>query len=102
MQGEVSAHEAAKVAGDLFDMGCYEVSMGDTIGVATPASTVQLFEVRLTMRFRSTAKVLAKCKLKYYRISECVCPGWLKAGQRLLKGWTCATWGTCVRLEPAD
>ena len=24
-----------------------------------------------TMRFRSTAKVLAKCQLKYYRISEC-------------------------------
>ena len=24
-----------------------------------------------TMRFGSTAKVLAKCKLKYYRISEC-------------------------------
>ena len=23
------------------------------------------------MRFDSTAKVLAKCKLKYYRISEC-------------------------------
>ena len=27
----------------------------------------------LTMRFGSTAKVLLKCKLKYYRISECVC-----------------------------
>ena len=25
-----------------------------------------------TMRFGSTAKVLLKCKLKYYRISECV------------------------------
>ena len=28
-----------------------------------------------TMRFGSTAKVLLKCKLKYYRISECAC--WL-------------------------
>ena len=27
---------------------------------------------RCTMRFGSTAKVLLKCKLKYYRISECV------------------------------
>ena len=26
-----------------------------------------------TMRFGSTAKVLLKCKLKYYRISECAC-----------------------------
>ena len=25
------------------------------------------------MRFGSTAKVLLKCKLKYYRISECTC-----------------------------
>ena len=27
-----------------------------------------------TMRFGSTAKVLAKCMLKYYRISECRSP----------------------------
>ena len=26
----------------------------------------------LTMRFGSTAKVLAKCMLKYYRLSECI------------------------------
>ena len=26
---------------------------------------------QVTMRFGSTAKVLLKCKLKYYRISEC-------------------------------
>ena len=36
-----------------------------------------------TMRFGSTAKVLLKCKLKYYRISECVPPshglGWRSA-----------------------
>ena len=44
MQGEVSPGAAAKVAGDLYDMGCYEVSMGDTIGVATPASTAKLFQ----------------------------------------------------------
>ena len=25
-----------------------------------------------TMRFGSTSKVLAKCKLKYYRVSECM------------------------------
>ena len=25
-----------------------------------------------TMRFGSTAKILAKCRLKYYRISECI------------------------------
>ena len=28
-------------------------------------------DIQHTMRFGSTAKVLLKCKLKYYRISEC-------------------------------
>ena len=33
---------------------------------------INLIAVRpLTMRFESTTKVLAECKLKYYRISEC-------------------------------
>ena len=38
------------------------------------AFSIDLRQVRrqtpVTMRFGSTAKVLAKCKLKYYRISE--------------------------------
>ena len=33
-----------------------------------------LFYVQCTLRFGSTAKVLLKCKLKYYRISECSVP----------------------------
>ena len=37
-QGEVLPEDAARVAGALHEMGCYEVSMGDTIGVGTPAS----------------------------------------------------------------
>ncbi|KAJ3127186.1 hypothetical protein HK098_006638 [Nowakowskiella sp. JEL0407] len=35
-QGDVSAKDVAKVAKKLYDMGCYEVSLGDTIGVGTP------------------------------------------------------------------
>ena len=31
----------------------------------------QIVDAGHTMRFGSTAKVLLKCKLKYYRISEC-------------------------------
>ena len=38
MQGEVTPEAAAHVAGALHDMGCYQVSMGDSIGVGTPAS----------------------------------------------------------------
>lgn len=36
---------AAEVASRLFDMGCYEVSMGDTIGVGTPHSVADMFKV---------------------------------------------------------
>lgn len=38
MQGEVAPQAAAHVAVALSEMGCYEVSMGDTIGVGNPAS----------------------------------------------------------------
>lgn len=32
------------MAGALFDMGCYEVSMGDTTGAGTPASVTAMLE----------------------------------------------------------
>ncbi|MEA3195828.1 MAG: hydroxymethylglutaryl-CoA lyase [Betaproteobacteria bacterium] len=38
-EGEVSPGRVAEVAGALYDMGCYEISLGDTIGVGTPART---------------------------------------------------------------
>lgn len=36
-QGEVPMADVVRVARALHDMGCYEVSLGDTIGVGTPA-----------------------------------------------------------------
>ena len=36
-QGEVPLSDVVRVAKDLFAMGCYEISLGDTIGVGTPA-----------------------------------------------------------------
>ena len=38
----------------------------------TDSLAEQVPRLILTMRFGSTAKVLLKCKLKYYRISECI------------------------------
>ncbi len=38
-EGEVAPRKVAEVAGALYDMGCYEVSLGDTIGVGTPGKT---------------------------------------------------------------
>merc|ERR1711924_142143 len=36
--GAVDPKQAAYVAWQLLDMGCYEISLGDTIGVGTPGS----------------------------------------------------------------
>ena len=36
-EGEIAPAAVAEVAGRLLDMGCYEVSLGDTIGTGTPA-----------------------------------------------------------------
>ena len=35
-EGQVDAQAVVDVAAELFGMGCYEISMGDTIGVGTP------------------------------------------------------------------
>lgn len=43
IQGEVTPQAAAHVAVALSEMGCYEVSMGDTIGVGNPASVAAMF-----------------------------------------------------------
>eukprot|EP00045_Choanoeca_perplexa_P003659 m.32526 g.32526 ORF g.32526 m.32526 type:complete len:369 (-) comp12158_c0_seq1:105-1211(-) len=34
----------ARVAQKLYDMGCYEISLGDTIGVGTPGSMAQMLD----------------------------------------------------------
>ncbi|KAF1069229.1 MAG: 3-hydroxy-3-isohexenylglutaryl-CoA/hydroxy-methylglutaryl-CoA lyase [Pseudomonas citronellolis] len=43
-QGEVAPAQVAAVAAELRAMGCYEVSLGDTIGVGTAGATRQLFD----------------------------------------------------------
>ncbi|MBS8239602.1 hydroxymethylglutaryl-CoA lyase [Marinobacter lipolyticus] len=35
-EGDIAPEQVAKVAKALADMGCYEISLGDTIGVGTP------------------------------------------------------------------
>ena len=44
-QGEVAPQQVAAVANELFEMGCYEISLGDTIGTGTAGKTRALFEV---------------------------------------------------------
>jgi hydroxymethylglutaryl-CoA lyase len=43
-EGEVAPDKAAEVALRLADIGCHEVSLGDTIGVGTPASVQRLLQ----------------------------------------------------------
>jgi hydroxymethylglutaryl-CoA lyase len=41
-QGDVDNKKINEIAQSLLDMGCYEISLGDTIGVATPEITERL------------------------------------------------------------
>ncbi|KRP74652.1 hydroxymethylglutaryl-CoA lyase [Pseudomonas paralactis] len=44
-EGDVAPEQVAAVARELYAMGCYEVSLGDTIGTGTAGATRRLFEV---------------------------------------------------------
>lgn len=44
-EGEIAPEQVAAVARELLAMGCYEVSLGDTIGTGTAGQTRRLFEV---------------------------------------------------------
>jgi hydroxymethylglutaryl-CoA lyase len=60
--GEVKPQAVADVAQKLWDLGCYEVSLGDTIGVGTPRKARQLLRAvagsvpitNLAMHFHDT------------------------------------------------
>lgn len=44
-QGDVPVQAVADVAWALFEMGCHEISLGDTVGVGTPSATRALIDV---------------------------------------------------------
>eukprot|EP00055_Hartaetosiga_balthica_P006896 m.22833 g.22833 ORF g.22833 m.22833 type:complete len:389 (-) comp5484_c0_seq1:365-1531(-) len=46
-EGKTDPKVVAKVAKRLYDMGCYEVSLGDTIGVGSPGTMVQMLDAVL-------------------------------------------------------
>ncbi len=43
-EGDMAPRAVAEVAARLFEMGCYEISLGDTIGVGTPARARALID----------------------------------------------------------
>ena len=46
-EGDVDPHTVLAVAAKLLKMGCYEISLGDTIGVGTPAKVIELLTLLL-------------------------------------------------------
>lgn len=43
-EGDIDARAVARVSAELFDMGCYEISLGDTIGSGTPGRAQAMME----------------------------------------------------------
>ncbi len=41
-EGDIAPEAVASVSKTLYDMGCYEISLGDTIGVGTPVKTAKM------------------------------------------------------------
>jgi isopropylmalate/homocitrate/citramalate synthase len=48
-EGEIAPAAVAQVAKALYDMGCYEISLGDTIGVGTPLKARAMIEAVATL-----------------------------------------------------
>lgn len=46
-EGDIAPEKVAEVSKILFDMGCYEVSLGDTIGVGTPVKIQNMLDAVL-------------------------------------------------------
>ena len=47
-EGAIDPKQVAKVAYQLFDMGCYEISLGETIGTATPDRVKKVWQACLS------------------------------------------------------
>lgn len=47
-EGKIAPAAVASVTKRLFDMGCYEISLGDTIGVGTPLAAKKMIEAVAT------------------------------------------------------
>lgn len=46
-EGDITPQKVAEVSKQLLEMGCYEISLGDTIGVGTPRKTQAMLEAVL-------------------------------------------------------
>lgn len=62
-EGSIPAQKVAEVAGLMYSMGCYEISLGDTIGVGTPGQMQRV--LREVFAAVPAAKVAVHCHDTY-------------------------------------
>ncbi|KAJ1952461.1 hypothetical protein IWQ62_006216, partial [Dispira parvispora] len=65
---DIAPTEVARVSKMLYDMGCYEISLGDTIGVGTPESMRRMLEE--VIRVIPVEKLAVHCHDTYGRALE--------------------------------
>jgi hydroxymethylglutaryl-CoA lyase len=56
-EGNIPPHQVAKVTDMLSALGCREISLGDTIGVGTPGTTVDMLDAVLHVVGNDTKKL---------------------------------------------
>ena len=84
-EGDIAISKVAELAGDLLALGCYEISLGDTIGVGTPAKARAMLQAvagevpmeQLALHFHDTygqalANILACLELGVATIDSAV------------------------------
>ncbi|KAJ0985237.1 hypothetical protein J5N97_003593 [Dioscorea zingiberensis] len=49
VEGAVPPSKVAYVAKELYDMGCSEISLGDTIGIGTPGTVIPMLEAAMSV-----------------------------------------------------
>ena len=64
-EGHIDPKSVAKVAKTMMDMGCYEISLGDTIGVGTPASISKMLETVLSSNGIDVDRIAVHCHDTY-------------------------------------
>ncbi|XP_077866290.1 hydroxymethylglutaryl-CoA lyase, mitochondrial-like, partial [Saccoglossus kowalevskii] len=62
-QGKIEPKAVAQVAKKMYTMGCYEISLGDTIGVGTPGSIKAMLEA--VMKEIPVEKIAVHCHDTY-------------------------------------
>ncbi|XP_072027535.1 hydroxymethylglutaryl-CoA lyase, mitochondrial-like [Amphiura filiformis] len=62
-EGKIDPNKVAEVAKKMYEMGCYEISLGDTIGVGTPSAMQEV--IRLVTQEIPIDKVAVHCHDTY-------------------------------------